>query len=542
MGDPEGNPLSSVLSFYFRDEVLPYYAGDDVAARDLGANDFKYWELMRRACERGLKIFDYGRSKRDTGPYSFKKNWGFEPQPLHYEYRLYRGDAIPQNNPMNPKYRAFIGLWRRLPHRPRQPARAAHRAQSGMNAAMRNLLYLVHRLPFPPNKGDKLRSFHLLKHLAATHRVFLGTFVDDPDDERHIDALRPLCAELHVERLDPTFARLRSLTGFADGRALTLPYYRNRDLKSWVDRTVREQRIDTALVFSGAMAQYANALPELRTLVDFVDVDSAKWTQYAQSRRWPSSWLYRREGERLLAFESDVARRSARSFFVTDAEVELFGRLAPECAGKIEAIGNGVDAEYFSPEHDLPSPYPAGEIPVVFTGAMDYWPNIDAVSWFASDMLPSLRSRWPGLRFYVVGMRPAPSVQRSPKPASPSPGTVPDVRPYLRHAAVVVAPLRVARGVQNKVLEAMSMARPVVVSTACANGIDATLGRDYEAAADAQAFIASIDGLLRTIRSVPRRWVPLRVRGCWRVTAGKRIFRVSMRIWNRRTRGHANAA
>jgi FemAB-related protein (PEP-CTERM system-associated) len=112
---PGGRPLSSVLSFYFRDEVLPYYAGDDVAAREHGANDFKYWELMRRSCERGLKLFDYGRSKKDTGPYSFKKNWGFEPQPLHYEYRLYRGDAIPQNNPANPKYRAFIDLWRRLP-------------------------------------------------------------------------------------------------------------------------------------------------------------------------------------------------------------------------------------------------------------------------------------------------------------------------------------------------------------------------------------------------------------------------------------------
>jgi len=113
--DKDGAPVSGVLSFYFRDEVLPYYAGDAVAAREVGANDFKYWELMRRACERGLKTFDYGRSKKDTGSYSFKKNWGFVPQPLHYEYRLYRGDAIPQNNPANPKYRAFISLWRRLP-------------------------------------------------------------------------------------------------------------------------------------------------------------------------------------------------------------------------------------------------------------------------------------------------------------------------------------------------------------------------------------------------------------------------------------------
>lgn len=113
--DPAGTPLSSVLSFYFRDEVLPYYAGDDTAAREFAANDFKYWELMRRACERGCNVFDYGRSKVGTGPYAFKKNWGFEPQPLSYEYRLYKRDDVPQNNPMNPKYRAFIALWKRLP-------------------------------------------------------------------------------------------------------------------------------------------------------------------------------------------------------------------------------------------------------------------------------------------------------------------------------------------------------------------------------------------------------------------------------------------
>jgi FemAB-related protein (PEP-CTERM system-associated) len=112
---PQGKPVSSVLSFYFKDEVLPYYAGDHVEARDLAANDFKYWELMRRACERGVRVFDFGRSKQGTGPYDFKKNWGFEPAPLAYEYCLYRRAGIPQNNPLNPKYRALIALWKRLP-------------------------------------------------------------------------------------------------------------------------------------------------------------------------------------------------------------------------------------------------------------------------------------------------------------------------------------------------------------------------------------------------------------------------------------------
>jgi FemAB-related protein (PEP-CTERM system-associated) len=111
----DGRALSSVLSFYFRDEVLPYYAGDDPMARELAANDFKYWELMRRACQRGLKVFDYGRSKRDSGSYAFKKNWGFEPQQLHYEYRLYKRDSVPQNNPTNAKYKLLIETWRRMP-------------------------------------------------------------------------------------------------------------------------------------------------------------------------------------------------------------------------------------------------------------------------------------------------------------------------------------------------------------------------------------------------------------------------------------------
>ncbi|HLX29155.1 MAG TPA: FemAB family XrtA/PEP-CTERM system-associated protein, partial [Casimicrobiaceae bacterium] len=113
--DASGRPVSGVMSFYFRDEVLPYYAGDTSRARELAANDFKYWELMRRACERGVRVFDYGRSKRGTGSYDFKKNWGFEPSPLAYEHMLYAGQSIPQRNPLNPKYRAFIGVWRKLP-------------------------------------------------------------------------------------------------------------------------------------------------------------------------------------------------------------------------------------------------------------------------------------------------------------------------------------------------------------------------------------------------------------------------------------------
>ena len=368
---------------------------------------------------------------------------------------------------------------------------------------MRDLLFLAHRLPFPPNKGDKVRSYHLLKHLAAHHRVFLGTFVDDPQDEGYVDTVRELCAGLHVVRLQPRFARLRSLAGLASGEALTLPYYRDAGLRAWVERTVRERGIDTAVVFSSAMAQYVTGIDGLRLLVDFVDVDSAKWSQYACKHSWPLSWLYRREATRLLAFEGAVAERAAAAFFVTEAEVDLFRRLAPRCRAHVEVLCNGVDADYFSPEaaSSLPSPpYPAGDLPLVFTGAMDYWPNIDAVVWFVSEVLPALRRRHPAVRFYIVGMNPAASVRALAGEHVVVTGTVPDVRPYLHHAAAVVVPLRVARGVQNKVLEAMAMARPLVVAQVCATGIDAMAGRDFDVASDATAYVDQIDALLRQPR------------------------------------------
>jgi sugar transferase (PEP-CTERM/EpsH1 system associated) len=361
--------------------------------------------------------------------------------------------------------------------------------------AMANLLYLVHRLPYPPNKGDKVRSYHLLKHLASKHRVFLGTFIDDPDDAVHIDKLRSMCAALHVAPLHPVRARIGSLAGLLGGEALTLRYYRNAGLRRWVRQTVQHERIDASVVFSSSMAQYAEGL-KLPMLVDFVDVDSAKWTQYAGNHRWPMSWLYRREGTRLLAYERAVAQRSARAFFVTEKELALFRSLAPECTPMLESVSNGVDADYFAPDPARASPFAPGEVPVVFTGAMDYWPNIDAVTWFAQDMLPRLRERWPALRFHIVGRSPTVAVRALANEAVCVSGTVPDVRPYLQHAAVVVAPLRLARGVQNKILEAMAMGRPVVASQACGDAIAAHAGAEILAGVDADGFIRQIGILL----------------------------------------------
>lgn len=361
---------------------------------------------------------------------------------------------------------------------------------------MANLLYLVHRFPYPPNKGDKVRSYHLLRHLAERHRVHLGTLVDDPADLAHLDAVRPLCASLYAGRLHPRLARLRSLGGLLHRRPLTLDYYRDAGLQRWVGDTVAREAIDATVVFSSAMAQYAPPADAVPLLVDFVDVDSAKWTDYAPKHRWPMSWVYRREGARLLDYERTVAQAAQRSFFVTDNEVALFRSRAPECAQRVEAIGNGVDADFFAPDARRPSPF--GDRPaVVFTGAMDYWPNVDAVRWFVQGMLPALLERWPALRFFIVGRSPTPEVQALASPQVVVTGTVDDVRPYLQHASVVVAPLRVARGIQNKILEAMAMARPVVAATSCVDAMDVAPGDEVLAAADEAGYIAEVDACLR---------------------------------------------
>lgn len=365
---------------------------------------------------------------------------------------------------------------------------------------MANLLYLVHRLPYPPNKGDKVRSYNLLKHLVARHKVYLGTFVDDADDEQYLPTVQSMCAGMCAVPLNPTTAKVRSLSALVAGEPLSLPFYRSAALRDWVGQTRANCQIEATVVFSSVMAQYALAadIPSGHPfLVDFVDVDSEKWVQYAKQRTWPMSWVYGREGRTLLAYERALAARSTRGFFVTDKETELFQRLAPECATQVQAIANGVDSDYFSPVPSRQNPFNPGDLPIVFTGAMDYWPNIDAVTWFATEVLPPLREKWPNARFVVVGRSPPAEVRKLASPSVQITGTVPDVRPFIQHAAVIVAPMRLSRGVQNKVLEAMAMARPVVAAADCVSAIHAAARDGIVAAQEAPDYVNAIDALLR---------------------------------------------
>jgi len=340
---------------------------------------------------------------------------------------------------------------------------------------VQDLLFLAHRIPYPPNKGDKIRSFNLLRHLASRYRVHLGAFIDDAQDWRYQNELKRMCTgSVKLIELESRHAKLRSLRGLLNGNALTVPYYRNREMAQWVDALMGNAHIGRVVIFSSAMAQYVEHYRdgERRIVVDFVDVDSDKWRQYAKSSQWPMRWLYAREARCLLAFDRRVAMQANASVFVSGAEAALFGRLAPECADRVVAVENGVDTAFFDPMGEYQNPYGPGEQAIVFTGAMDYWANVDAVRWFANEVFPAIRAAEPECFFYIVGSRPTTAVlQLAALPGVRVTGAVEDVRPYLRHAAFAVAPLRIARGVQNKVLEAMAMGKPVLASPSAMDGL-----------------------------------------------------------------------
>ncbi|MGH8606161.1 MAG: TIGR03087 family PEP-CTERM/XrtA system glycosyltransferase [Gammaproteobacteria bacterium] len=341
---------------------------------------------------------------------------------------------------------------------------------------MKNLLFLAHRIPYPPNKGDKIRSCHLLHYLSRAYRVYLGSFIDDPSDWAHTGTLKSLCAETRFVALHPLRAHVRSLAALASGEPLSVRYYWSQALKHWVDGLLNAGAIERVLIFSSAMAQYLPAiLPEgIRRVIDFVDMDSEKWRQYSRSKPWPMSWIYAREGASLFAFERRQAMLSEASVFVSEAEAGLFKTQAPETAERVTYLENGVDTEYFAPHRCYPNPYPEDGRILVFTGAMDYWANVDAVCWFAKEVFPAVQARLADARFYIVGAKPTAAVRGLTEiPGVFVTGAVEDVRPYLAHATAAVAPLRIARGVQNKVLEAMAMAKPVLATREAMEGIRA---------------------------------------------------------------------
>lgn len=354
------------------------------------------------------------------------------------------------------------------------------------------LLLLVHRIPYPPNKGDKIRSFNLLKHLSKSYRVHLGAFVDDSEDWQYQDNLTEYCGEVHLEGLNPGKRKVASLRGLLNGASLTVPYYAHPGMQQWVTNILQRRPIKCVVVFSSPMAQYVagDDYSALRRVADFVDIDSDKWAQYACSKRWPMSWLYRREARTLLTYERKIAAEFDASVFVSEYESDMFKTLAPSSASRCCAIHNGVDTDYFSPDRHYQNPYENKGKVLVFTGAMDYWANVDAVSWFVEQIFPAVRQALPDTQFYIVGARPTPAVQALEKVSGVTvTGSVKDIRPYLAYADLSVVPMRIARGVQNKILEAMSMAVAVLASPEAAEGLTAEPGKVFAVEEGAEDFI-----------------------------------------------------
>jgi sugar transferase (PEP-CTERM/EpsH1 system associated) len=335
-----------------------------------------------------------------------------------------------------------------------------------------DLLFLSQRIPYPPDKGDKIRSFHILRHLAERYRVNLGCFFDDPNDAKYIAPLQDICGNVFAVHLPASSKRVRALGGFARGTSFSEACFRDARMTRWVAKTLRDHSVSKGFVFSSAMAPYLAETP-ISKIVDIVDVDSEKWRVYAAQSSWPMNWIYGREAAMLLSLERRSALAFDKSIFVSSAEADVFLSLAPETSGRVLAMNNGVDTDYFDPAREFSSPFESGIDALVFTGTMNYRPNIEAVASFARDVFPGIRRRRPNAEFWIVGAHPSPDVRALKRDGVHVTGQVEDVRPFLAHAACVVAPLKIARGVQNKVLEAMAMARPVVVSPEAREGIEA---------------------------------------------------------------------
>ncbi len=362
---------------------------------------------------------------------------------------------------------------------------------------MKELLFLVHRIPYPPNKGDKIRSYHFLKYLVAEYKVYLGAFIDDPNDWQHTGVLEALCTETCFQGLTPFTAKIKSLPALLTGQALSVPYYKNAAMQAWVDNIIETRKIKKVLVFSSVMAQYLKPSHNVEMIIDFVDVDSDKWRQYADKKHGVSKWVYQREAQYLFKYEQQIAEQAKASAFVSEQEANLFKSMAPDIADKVTHINNGVDTDYFSPEHVLPTPFQADEQALVFTGAMDYWANVDAVKWFAEMVFPRVASAHPNARFYIVGSKPTKDVLALATIKNVVvTGAVDDVRPYVAHSKLAVAPLRIARGIQNKVLEAMAWGKYVVATSAAMEGIPYNESLGVSVADDAEILAKQINHLL----------------------------------------------
>ncbi|MEK6797556.1 MAG: TIGR03087 family PEP-CTERM/XrtA system glycosyltransferase [Planctomycetota bacterium] len=355
-----------------------------------------------------------------------------------------------------------------------------------------NILYLAHRIPYPPNKGDKLRAFRQIERLSREHRVWCVCFVDRPGDFQYVEDLRRHCAEVIAVELRPRTATLRGAASLLFGGMVTTGYYACGAMREQLRQLKRRVRFDAIVAFSSSMARYARMVPARRRILDLCDCDSQKWLAYADRHAGPMRRLHALEGRRLARMERACLNEFDAAIVITDSEAATLAPFAPP--GRLHVVGNGVhlpdDRLLERDKHRFP--------PIVgFVGVMDYWPNVDAVKWFVEECWPAIRQAHPAAVFRIVGRCPTRGVRRLAKtPGVQVVGEVDDVGWEVRRFDVSVAPLRIARGLQNKVLEAMAYAKPIVLTTGAAEGIIGRSGEHFLTADSPQAFIQHVRILL----------------------------------------------
>ncbi|MGB7374488.1 TIGR03087 family PEP-CTERM/XrtA system glycosyltransferase [Pontixanthobacter sp.] len=364
---------------------------------------------------------------------------------------------------------------------------------------MGDILFLAHRMPFPPDRGDKIRSHHLLRALMRLAPVHAACFGDTDADFTHEDELASVTASHCLVRRSKSMVRA-GMEALASGKPVSLTAFAHDAIHDWVERTLRAHSIQTIVVFSGQMGQYVPASFEGRVVIDLCDVDSAKFEAYAIDGSGPRSWIDAREGRLLAKVEQSLSERADATVLISEAEAALFrSRLDDAQRHHITAVRNGIDSGYFNPASVKPQPELAASPGpnIVFTGQMDYPPNVAAAMRAIDRIVPAIRASHPNATIHLVGRAPiAKLTLRDGQPGIRVWGEVPDMRPFLAAADIVLAPLEIARGIQNKVLEAMAMARPVVLSAEAATGIDAVDGEHFAVGSDDRALIRKTLALL----------------------------------------------
>jgi len=353
------------------------------------------------------------------------------------------------------------------------------------------IFFIGQRVPFPPDRGDKITTYNEIRHLSTKHEVHVFCLADGRRDLDNIPGLRRYAKSVTAVPVVGWASKLRALDAMLAGKPLSVAAFNEAKLHDAVARKFSELQPDLIIVYSCNVAQYAEHFPQVPRIMQFAELDSSRWGQFARRSRLPLRWVYAIEERRFFAYERHIARTFSHALVCTAAEQRDFERLIP--GAPVSLVGNGVDLDYFRSTGVAKR---SGSI--VFTGVMDYFPNIDAVVWFCDEVLPIVQQQIPGAGLTICGSRPAAAVRRLAKRRGVTvTGRVPDTRPYMDEAELFIAPMRMARGIQNKLLEALAMGLPCVASQTAARGTVVQDGEGILAADDPEVFAEHVVRLLR---------------------------------------------